>query len=852
MEQKILNIVKFNVTDRVGNSLTEWEQAAVFYEDGRVELVSVSEALQKASQSNTEVLETTTDLLEENYDKYCSVANFDATKKKNSIPFEEKKDKKSFFGNIISAGVGFIGGFFVNTADWLTVNVLRKFKKKQKKKKLKDKAIDVVNAQKKKTEEFVKQSVADREQARTSKVHKAKTKKKVDKKLWKDKAINVFRAKKDKAENSIKKSIGDRKNFNTDKVSKVKAEKKGKRGIFKRLAAVTTALSLTLGIGGCDRTNSTREAAKEQTQLTQDELTKLSDDELLQMINSGNISLAQVKEMLKSGEIKNDVLDSLSYEQLLNVTNSVVQQQEMNRVGKYLDYFNGTFAGKYLEANHPGVRAALTWEEVNVINLAYNEFSKEEIQAIFNGHEIKSADFTNSYKEATLQLMGAFVLETRDMPVNLDSLLNTDEGKAFYQKYNELFLKCKETTGQEQINAVNAFYQGLNKDFPITEEVREVGISHSQSRDDIEAYKLSITPIVAAAEMMFQNLDIDHTLSDKAIAYFNDLGLCEFAQGEYERAEQIMLCSEDDKSLPTYEQFMNAKVKELTSKNIYFVSDEKRDISQYDLFQKWVNGHFNLNENGNFVIGGSISQSITTKVVDTYSKSSTTYRTETSRTETDDRNKAVSMAGEDAVSKAENEVNKKLEAENEAAKSQGEAEAEKNRQEMQEEADKEADKIRDEIEKDEQDLQDKIEDANNQIDKNHEDEDTSNDTPVNEDDLGHGVDFDDEHSNDNGDLDNSVEDITTNGSGTGADLPDPNESGSKFEEGQPDYNNQPEGTFTPGEVNGQTFIEYEEEVSESVNYTSNQTLTTEQIADAIVEEMVNNPTASEEVFVYTK
>ena len=178
---------------------------------------------------------------------------------------------------------------------------------------------------------------------------------------------------------------------------------------------------------------------------------------------------------------------------------------------------------------------------------------------------------------------------------------------------------------------------------------------------------------------------------------------------------------------------MDAKVKELTDDNIYFVSDEKRDISQYDLFQKWVNGHFNLDKNGNFVTSGSISE-IVTEVVDTYSTSSTTYRTETTKTETSDRNKAVAMAGEDAVKQAEDAVNKQFDAENEANKAKGEEEAAKNQQHMQEEADKKAEEIRDEIAKDDQDFQDKIEDANDTINQGG---------TVNEDDLGHGSDFDD-------------------------------------------------------------------------------------------------------------
>lgn len=856
MNSRILNIVKFTVTDQVGDHKTNWNQAAIFYRDGSVKMVSVSEAAKEANRDNIRISEVTTEQLTKNYENYCKIPNFDfggqvtqtsatGTKKgtkstkqsqssqgtktktaqtkstqgtKNSQKAKSNtesvkkatstKKKQGFFRRVATGIAGFVGGMLMGgwhvickACKWCDTHFLDKLNKIKRK--------------------------------------KAETKK--DKKPLRKRAKDY-----------VVQSVSDRKN------GKARKKKKGKRGFAKRLAAAATAVALAFGLGSCANPDVAKNAQPEQTELTQDELANLTDEELLQMITSGELSLEQVKEMLASGEIKNDILDNLSYEQLLQVTNSEIQQQEMSKIGNYLDYFNGTFADKYVEANHPGVRAVLTWEEVNAINLAYNDFSKEEIRAIFNGEEVSSAAFTNSYKEATLQLMGAFVLETRDMPVNLDSLLNTEEGRAFYQKYNELLLRCKETTGQEQLNAVNAFYQELYKDFPISDEVREVGISHSETRDDIESYKLSVTPMVAAAEIMFQNLEIDHTLSDKAVAYFNDLGLCEFAQGKYERAEQIMLCSEDDKSLPTYQQFMNAKVKELTDKNIYFVSDKNRDISQYDLFQEWVNGHFNLDANGNFVIGGSVSQSITTKVVDTYTTTDTTYHTETTRTETSDRNKAVSMAGEDAVSRAEAEVDKQFAAENEAAKAEGEAQAAQNQQQMQEEADKEAEEIREEIAQDDQDFQDKIDDANNQIDENNKDQNTGNDKPVNEGDLGHGADFDDQHSNEQGDLDNSVGNITTDGTGAGSELPDPNESGAEFDQEQPDYSNQPEGTFTAGEVDGQTFIEYEEPVAETVNYSTTtesyteSTVTNEQIADAIVEDMALNSTGEEEVFVYTK
>ena len=86
-------------------------------------------------------------------------------------------------------------------------------------------------------------------------------------------------------------------------------------------------------------------------------------------------------------------------------------------------------------------------------------------------------------------------------------------------------------------------------------------------------------------------------------------------------------------------------------------------------------------------------------------------------------------------------------------------------------------------------MQDRIDDANDQIDKNHDD-DPSNDKPVNEEDFGdHNVDFYDDYEDGNGNLDDSVENITTDPEGdqTGEPLPDPNETGEEFDAAMDGY-----------------------------------------------------------------
>lgn len=77
MNSRILNIVKFTVTDQVGDHKTNWNQAAIFYRDGSVKMVSVSEAAKEANRDNIRISEVTTEQLTKNYENYCKIPNFD-------------------------------------------------------------------------------------------------------------------------------------------------------------------------------------------------------------------------------------------------------------------------------------------------------------------------------------------------------------------------------------------------------------------------------------------------------------------------------------------------------------------------------------------------------------------------------------------------------------------------------------------------------------------------------------------------------------------------------------------------------------------------------------------------------
>lgn len=520
---------------------------------------------------------------------------------------------------------------------------------------------------------------------------------------------------------------------------------------------------------------------------------------------------------------KGEEAQDRAYLKLIKETKNKDQKEIMTMQGQTLDMINRDFALAHMEEGKD-IKAGLTWDESIALNLAYNTYTKDQIRVMFNGAEVDSLAMSHAYKNGTLQLMGAFVIANRDEPVNMAGFVRDEEGKAFVEKYEDLFYKCKEAEGEERINAVHAFYQELYKDFPISDEIREEGLSHADARASVKPYMAAVTPMVAAAEIMFQNLEIDHTLADKATAYFNDIGLCNIAEDSFERAEQITLAAETDEKLPTYEEFRNAKIQELIIEGNYPLDDYHRDLSQLDEFQKWVNGYFLFDENGY----------ITKTIVTTHT--STTYHTVTETHTTSDRDEAVKMAGEDKVSAAEKEADKKIEQENQAAKEKAEQEAEQKRQELQEEADREAERAEQEVEQDRQDYEDRIEDANDTIEQGG---------TVNEDDLGHGTNFDDQHSDSEGNLDDSVTDITTDGSGAvDADepLPDPNEMGAQFDAGQT-------STRTSESYSSQASSDYYDEGI--VTYEEPYVPSNEEIVDQMIREMESQG-QDETGYSYTK
>ena len=607
--------------------------------------------------------------------------------------------------------------------------------------------------------------------------------------------------------------------------------KKIKRSpIGKKVTAVIVSVALIFGIGGgiysCSK-RQTREGVMNNSNIAS--MNNLEDDK-----NSTN-------GIIIVGD--NSSYNNCTVKQLLDVTTSQVQKESMSNLQKSIIGFNESFAdahtGSYQNAagETVDVRAALSFDEMVALQQAYNDYSKTELKAYFNGSDVSKDSLARSYKDASLQLMGAYVIETNEHPVDMSGLINSDEGKAFYNKYHQMFLAAKTATGDEKIEKIKEFYSAVKTDFPITQEVRTEGIAHADDYATLASYKLSVAPMIAAGEIMWQNLEVDETLDDSTIDFLNDLGLCNYAESKFGTIETISLTSESDSTNPLYEQYKSAFEKELKEKNIYVIDDEHRELSKLQEFQEAVNWHFENEESYGYSSGVVMTTSETYQEKYSWQESHTTYSSEQTRETVE-----ASQIPDGVRNNLENQVNSEIASENEQAKQEAEKKAEETQKEMQKEEDKKAEQIEEEIKKDDQQFQDQIDKANETIDKNNSDQDSSNDEKVNENEFGGNVDFDEDHSDENGNLDDSVENITTNGDGdqTGEELPDPNQTGAEFDKKSPS-----------GDSSSST-EQLEETPSTSTSGTGDETYEYEELIDQLIEQEAAQSSTETEGYQYTK
>ena len=492
----------------------------------------------------------------------------------------------------------------------------------------------------------------------------------------------------------------------------------------------------------------------------------------------------------KTLELTNEENATQTFDDLLSASTSVTQREFVQMMADYIEYFNIDFANNYVEVvDGVEVKPALSWEyEVPALTIAFNDLSKNDLTQIFNGIELDADELDASYKNAILQLMGAYTISDSENPVRIYDLIADPEAKAYVEDYEALFYEIKNAnTKEERVELIQKFFDKLFKDYPITAEVREYGISHAESRDLMNGKpeKQAIIPMIAAIEISYQNEMVDVTLTDEQIEYLNDLGMCNEAYDAFEKAETVTMLADKNDDYADYKKLSELLIKFLINKNAYVISDENRDLSQLTVFDEIVNKGFdpdaiNPGDVDLSAVPGTTTTKTTTKRIKVaeWVKKSVKTRKETKTTKTDDRKKAVEKAGEEKVKEAENKEKERIEKENKENKEKAEKEAETKQKEEQAKADKDRKEKEKQAQESNKQVDDTINDMNNTINENNKDHDKTNDKPVNTN-GNSNVNINKEHTDSNGNLNDSVKDITKEGSDHK--LPDPEDTGKEFD-----------------------------------------------------------------------
>ena len=451
-------------------------------------------------------------------------------------------------------------------------------------------------------------------------------------------------------------------------------DNKANRGCLGLVAGV---LAIGVGIAGITflASRCSRKSIEGTMNGTITSITSTMDDTTV----SNTQETTKITETTKQVVYNNDLYNDYTYAQLLNVTKNDFQKTAMINLGSSLTGFNSTFANNYVESGHD-IKAALSFDEMVALQQAYNSYSVADVRAYFNGYEVDATDMSIDYKSASLQLMGAYIIESKEHPVDMTNLIDSQEGKDFYNKYHKAFLAAKEATGAEQLRLVNELYKMVREDFPVTSKVRTEGISHSEKHKSIKDYQLAVTPMIAASEMLFQNLKLNYTLNNMEVNFINDIGLCNYADDKFERIETIMLGAYEDNENPLYIQYRNAIITELTKGNKYVIDDAHRELSNLRRFQEIVNGdalykYRNAEEKARQ--NGENRKNRTTKR--TYTKTTTKTRTDTKTRDggpiPSDKKAEIDKKTDEDNKKAKEEAEKK--AKEEAARQQAEEDAKK-------------------------------------------------------------------------------------------------------------------------------------------------------------------------------
>lgn len=255
----------------------------------------------------------------------------------------------------------------------------------------------------------------------------------------------------------------------------------------------------------------------------------------------------------------------------------------LSDIWSYLKHYNKTISNQH-KNNLSDTRLAHTWDEVVIDYLAYNDISKDEVAKVFEHYNIDTNILKEAYQSGYKQDILAYTVVTES--TNKTDIINSQEGKEFYQKYENLIIKYNKTydnmnNENDLEKIINKFYKTIRSDFDI-----------QQSKETVEDYKLSVIPIIIAYDNMLKNSECDYKLTIEEKSYFNELADFSIFENKIRNLSDSLYAYnlgttvlDENKEEYTYSQIKDAAITELDNDYAYNIDENERDISDHSEYQ---------------------------------------------------------------------------------------------------------------------------------------------------------------------------------------------------------------------------------------------------------------------------
>lgn len=269
-----------------------------------------------------------------------------------------------------------------------------------------------------------------------------------------------------------------------------------------------------------------------------------------------------------------DIKDALNH---ANINDS--KKYAISGVSSFLRDYNTKIA-KANSKETKKTKLAHTWDEVMAFHLGVNDIGQQKINNIFDGYHFDANKFLNAFKRGVQQDVQAYIVNKDE--INKDCLLDNDKGRIFLTNYEKLRIKYKSLSDTSDITreaVANQFYAKVREDY-LSKDAK------------MKPYKAAALPIIKAMNVLTKELHFENKLSADERQEINqkvyeDVGkrLKSYQNKLAAHLEANDLTTNDELS---YKDLKELAVRELKEKNNYNVIGEKRDITNQRNYKRVV------------------------------------------------------------------------------------------------------------------------------------------------------------------------------------------------------------------------------------------------------------------------